>query len=85
MELLCSLAASDLNSKQCEHLPKGFQLRCDFGAVPGKKNDIAWQAVEYNGTVHNQLQKLKRVAAQMYKYHFSKYLGQEPHFKSKFD
>ncbi len=54
-----------------------------LGAVRGKKNDIAWQAVEYNGTVHNQLQKLKRVAAQMYKYHFSKYLGRKIGFKSK--
>lgn len=36
------------------------------------KNDIAWQAVEYNNKVHSQLHKLRRVAAQMYQYHFSK-------------
>eukprot|EP00435_Cladocopium_sp_Y103_P003981 s216_g1.t1 len=35
------------------------------------KNDIAWQAVEYNSKVHSQLNKLRRVAAQMYQYHFS--------------
>lgn len=46
-----------------------------FPVKPGQKNDVAWQAVEYNSSIHTKLGKLSRISAQMYKYHFSKPLG----------
>ncbi|CAJ1388838.1 unnamed protein product [Effrenium voratum] len=36
------------------------------------RSQTAWAAVENNSTVHDNLDKLKKVAVQMYQYHFSK-------------